>query len=162
MAAKFVCRSTKVKKNSTGFTLIELMIVVVIVAILAAIAMPMYDDYIKRGRIAEGLVPLADMEARMEQFFQDNRTYDGACPEDTSIKTVAPKPFATDFFEYRCTGLTGNAYTVEAGGKGAMQGFHYKLIRTDGRVKRETASVPEGWGENMPKECWVRARGGVC
>jgi len=161
MATEFLCRGTKPKKNSSGFTLIELMIVVVIVAILAAIAMPMYDDYIKRGRIAEGLVPLADMEARMEQYFQDNRRYVGVCPVDPNIKTVAPKPVDTDFFDYRCEG-TESAYTAEARGKGVMGGFVYKLVRADGRVKRQTEAVPVGWGENMPKECWVRAKGGVC
>ena len=75
-----------VRKTQIGFTLIELMVVVGLVAILTAIAMPSYTDYIKRGQIVDGIVPLADMGGKMEQFFQDHRTYVGAC----TAGTVAP------------------------------------------------------------------------
>ena len=59
------------KLHSAGFTLIEVMIVVAIVAILAGIALPSYLDYVRRGQIQEGTTALADGRVKMEQFFQD-------------------------------------------------------------------------------------------
>ena len=66
-------------RNMSGFTLIELMIAVVVVAILTAIALPSYQEYVTRGKITEATSNLADMRVKLEQFFQDNRTYVGAC-----------------------------------------------------------------------------------
>ena len=59
--------------------MIEVMIVVAIVAILAAIALPNYADYVKRGKIIEATSALSDLRTRYEQFFLDNRTYVGGC-----------------------------------------------------------------------------------
>src|SRR6202043_2582899 len=63
----------------SGFTLLEVMIVVAIVAILAAIAIPNYSDYVKRGKIIEATSGLSDLRTRYEQYFLDNRTYVGGC-----------------------------------------------------------------------------------
>ena len=65
-----------------GFTLIEVMIVVAIVAVLAAIALPNYADYVKRGKIIEATSALSDLRTRYEQYYLDNRTYAGGCAGD--------------------------------------------------------------------------------
>ena len=62
-------------RSNSGFTLIEVMITVAIVAILAAIAVPSYNEYVQRARITEATSALADMRNKMEQYFQDNRTW---------------------------------------------------------------------------------------
>lgn len=58
-----------------GFTLIELMITVVVIAILTAIAYPSYQDYIRRGIRSQGQQFLIDLAQRQEQYFLDQRAY---------------------------------------------------------------------------------------
>ncbi|MDX9875798.1 MAG: type IV pilin protein [Spongiibacteraceae bacterium] len=62
-------------KRVRGFTLIELMIAVVIVAILAAFAIPSYQQYVLRGHRSEGTALLSDAAARQERFFAQNNSY---------------------------------------------------------------------------------------
>ena len=63
--------------NARGFSLIELMIVVAVVAILSAVAIPSYRDYTIRAQLIEATNALSDTRVRMEQFYADNRTYGG-------------------------------------------------------------------------------------
>lgn len=58
-----------------GFTLIEVMIVVVIVGILASIAYPSYQEYVNRSNRAEGQAFLSDIAARQERYFSQNNAY---------------------------------------------------------------------------------------
>ena len=57
-----------------GFTLIEVMIVVAILGILAAVAYPGYQDYILRSRITEAVNGMETLRTDMERFYQDNRS----------------------------------------------------------------------------------------
>lgn len=61
-------------KKQQGFTLIELMIVVAIIGILAAIAIPAYQDYTIRAQVSEGLSLSAGAKAAVTEFFQDRGT----------------------------------------------------------------------------------------
>ncbi len=74
-------------KNQKGFTLIELMIVVAIIAILAAIAIPQYNDYTARAQLSEGFVLASGMKTPIaEAFAQDNGAGSCAVPANSVIK----------------------------------------------------------------------------
>ena len=137
-------------RRQRGFNLIELMIVVAIIGILAGIAYPMYTDYTLRGQIAEGHATLADMRVRLEQYFQDNRTYVGA-----PICTTVPTP---KYFTMACV-TTATTYTVTATGvAGNTQPFAFTINEAGQRV---TTATKSGWG-TAPKNCWIAKKGGDC
>lgn len=62
-------------KTEQGFTLIEMMIVVAIIGILAAIAYPNYQEYVLRGHRSEGMALLNDAAARQERYYSQTNTY---------------------------------------------------------------------------------------
>ena len=146
-------------RSARGFTLIEVMITVAIVAILAAIAVPSYTDYITRSKIQEATSSLLAMRTKVEQYFQDSRTYFGACVAGT----VAPLPAGLKYFTVSCPTLTATQYIIRAAGGIAgddqsMTGFRFEINEANART---TATVPAGW--NLPATtCWVLKKSGSC
>lgn len=75
----------KINKQS-GFTLIELMIVAMIIGILGSIAYPAYMDYIRVGNRSDAKAALQEAAGRLERFYSDNNTYTGGPLNATSPK----------------------------------------------------------------------------
>ena len=108
-------------RTQHGFTLIELMIAVAIIAILSAIAIPQYSEYVMRSRITEATMTLSDQRLKMERFFQDNRSFQPVgLPAACTANTVAPPPGPTAHFNFVCTVGSPTTYTVTATGFGPM------------------------------------------
>lgn len=142
-------------KHAKGFTLIELMIVVVIVAILASIAIPSYTAYVTRGKIVEATGNLAGLRVRMEQYFQDNRSYQNAGGDCG----VGATPASTKYFTYACASPSIQAYTITATGRDGMAGFAYTIDQSNLKQSAITAS---GWNNPNPNNCWATKSDGSC
>lgn len=152
------------KKTESGFTLIELMIVVAIVGILAAIVIPNYSDYVRRSSLSEGFSALADTRVKLEQFYQSNRNYgtDGQavpCGNDGVANRI---DFAGSSQKFTVTcELTGavnanQAYLITAvGSAGAAIGHDYTL---DNNNVKSTIKFK---GAASNKTCWL-TKGSEC
>ena len=145
----------------SGFTLIELMITVAIVAILAAVALPQYNAYVMRGRIPEATANLSAKRVRMEQWFQDNRTYAVTPP---ATNAGSPDSATSRFFDFSSLDdggtdtRTASGYTLFARGKGPMAGFTFTVNQANTRTS--TVTGHSGWTGNA--SCWISRQGGVC
>lgn len=144
--------------HDRGFTLIEVMIVVAIVAILASIAVPSYRDYILRGQLVDGTTALSTMRADMERYFQDNRSY---ATVGTFNPPCAGAGRTTGNFTVTCDPDLSDAvrYTLVATGAGPVNEFVFTLDQ-QGNAGTRTVGVT-GWG-TTPAACWLLKRGYVC
>jgi len=133
-------------KKNQGFTLIELMVTVAIVAILAAIAVPMYTDYITRAQLVPGHTALNGGRVIMEQYYQDNRGYD--CKK-------APLP-AVEKFKMTCDQANDQVFKLTVTGtEGRVKDFAMTIDQTGARA---TTAAATGWMPS-PATCFVTRKG---
>ncbi|MGA7595835.1 MAG: type IV pilin protein [Gallionella sp.] len=143
-----------------GFTLIEIMIVVALIGILSAIAIPYYGDYVTRGKIPDATSNLAAKRVLMEQFFQDNHSYlsGASCPP-----SVGPDSSSSKYFTFTCSNMNTDTYTITATGKnpGTMAGFTYTIDQSNTKTSAIGAPAKSKW-VSISNNCWITNTGGQC
>lgn len=98
-------------KKYSGFTLIELMIVIAIIGILAAIALPGYQDSVRKTRRAAVQADLVEISSYMERHFTESNSYTGA--------TIAASGVTSDYYTVTPT-ITALTYTLTAAATGSQ------------------------------------------
>lgn len=129
------------RRDSRGFTLIELMIVVAVVAILAAIALPAFNEQMRKGRRAEAIATLQGAQLRLERWRTDNANF--AMPAAT-VTALLPN---TAFYRFTLETPNANSYTLTAAPQGGQANDICSTLRitnTDGTITK----TPTG------SNCW--------
>lgn len=140
----------KIISKQKGFTLVELMIVVLIVGILSAIAYPSYTDYVRNSKLPEATAQLSQAKNQMEHYFQDERTYIGGCT--SSLLTSYLKD--TPNFRYSCQSDDESFLLSAFGTTPQVIGFHYTINQIG---EKQTLDAPEGY---MTGGCWIVNKNG--
>jgi len=114
------------RRNQRGFTLVELMIVVIIVGILAAVAIPMYQGATERAKASEAVAALGTIRGAMRVYFAEHGTYvnanftDGDQVTNGGVLDVSDNDLLGRYFSTECYTFDGdataNAFTIECDG----------------------------------------------
>lgn len=134
------------KPKSSGFTLIELMVVVAIVGIIAAIAYPSYMDSIRKSSRVEAKSELMDIAQRLQKCFTANGKFnDPKCPVYVDLTDgTAYKTQGRGFYEITISDATATTYTLTAKAKTGTQLKDTPCIDI----------IINHRGETRPAECW--------
>ena len=141
------------KSSVSGFTLIELMIVVAVIGILAAIAYPSYQEHVNKSRRADAQASLFELAQFMERHYTSNGGYlengnSGSGPGLPFNK--APKDGGSEFYALSLSAVTAQAYTLQALPKNSMAADKCGTLTLNSAGKKGQAA------DRTLAECWQR------
>ena len=142
-----------------GFTLVELMVTVAIIGILAAVGVPAYTDYVRRGQMPEATSALSDYRIKMEQYFLDNRGYGAtSCADGANAPGWSNfQPNGARYFTYACALNANLGYVITATGSGGQAVGTVYTLAGDGSM-----ATTQFKGQSVDgKACWL-VKGDEC
>lgn len=128
-----------------GFSMIELMIVVVIISILAAIAIPSYRQYVMKGHRSEATRALQDIASRQESYYFSNNEY-----TDNLANLGASSSIAGAYFTVAIPSASSSDYEITATARGTQTQdggcATFTLHRSGAKESTGTATTDTCWG----------------
>ncbi len=137
----------KKKFRGGGFTLVEIMIVVAIVGILAAIAVPSYTRYVQKSRRADAIAGLSQTQTILERCYAQNFSYSAAC---TGLPN-SPFNSPGQFYSLTLSNMSATTFTLTAAPVGAQVADKTCASMTLDQVGQKTALDTGGAAQS---ECW--------
>ncbi len=146
------------RNRSSGFTLVELMVVVAVLGILASIALPSYKSYITKSRAQAATSDLVGMALALENTFQKTLSYPGAYASETTIPALPTNrtastglndfsgwsPAQSSYFSYSVV-TTNAGFIVKATGNGSAMAASCLLTLSNDNVRTAPADSSCGF-----------------
>ena len=142
-------------RSMRGFTLIELMMVVAIISILATIAWPSYQDYVRRSKRADAEAVMMSIASKEQQYLLDTRSYTDVLgtgglrlsPEGYDCTQASNKKCANNFYEITVDVDAGPplAFTVTGAPKAGQTADGTLTLTSAGAKARMVSGVDKGW-----------------
>ncbi len=134
-----------------GFTLIELMIVVAIIGLLATIALPSYQDYIRKARRADAKSSLSQLAQFMERNYSVAQRYDkdGSGTNITLPFSESPVDGSSKYYDLSLSSVAQNTYTLQAVPKNGQENDQCKTLTLNNAGTKTTSNTAMS-----ASDCW--------